>query len=1844
MSIPMIKRPIINIPWLLALLVATPLFANPQGAQVISGSATLSQPTANVLNVTNSANAIINWQSFNIGRGQTTNFIQPGVNSAVLNRVLGHNPSQILGNLNSNGKVFLINQHGLMVGAGAQINTAGFFGSTLNITNEDFLNGKLKFEGGGLGGIDNRGYIHAGDDGNVVLIAPDIDNGGVIEVDHGNVILAAGKSITITSLNDSSIEFEVQAKDDRVTNLGRIIAHQGAVGLFAGSLRHSGAINATGMVRNADGSISLVAQQDIEVTKTATLKVDGAQGGKISVQSHHGDVYFSGMASAVGSSLHGGHVAILGDRVGLFDQATIDASGASGGGEVLIGGDYQGGGTTQRARQTGFGAQASIHADATQKGDGGKVILWSDASTRAYGQITAKGGKLSGDGGFVEVSSKGGLGFNGQIDVGSPHGEAGSVLFDPTDVTIATGGTAPVPSLFGASQGLPLTINPTSITAITNTGAAALIQANRDIIVNNPITTVAGGTGGKLTLQAGQNVTINANITTDGGLLQIKANDATATSVTDRGIGKGGLSMAAGTTLDAGAGNIELWIDSGIAGTSGDMLLSNLNANHILLKHNGLSVGSSILSNTTSTITASSVFIDHDGPTSGQVGTSVLPLNLVTDNLGAHIHGSTTNPFGIFIDAQPLLANQVTVGGTCYGAGATGCATFGAHLITGLETLDGGNISLNVTGNLTIADQVQIDLAPGSNGSGNIALTASGNMINNNIITNNTATGGITFTSPTAILVQGVFTPGAAAIGAEVNTNTGPITLAGGALDLMIDRGGFLESAGIINGNVVTKGGVIDIGSFSGGTGTLTINGNLTLDPTAIAVFDIAGTTQSTGYDFLNVSGNVALDGTLLALWDTTTPPGNGSVYTLLTYGSNTGNTTFASVRPPVGVITSTPTYNLNNFVLTTNVVSPSIKFWSNVGGGNWNVAGNWTGGVVPIATDYAVINQPDDTIVINVTDAQSVAGLEAQNLMTISGAAGNLTLAGDSLLGGDQLTISGGGTLVVGGNSLATGLNITSGTLFGPGTLTSFSFATTTLAGATIQNLSWTNNGFIDMTALNVPYILDAVTLNNAGTVLHNHNQPLQLNNGTVFNNSGNFNILGTAATVLNTNAGGVFNNTGTVTKTSAGSSALSGVSFVNTGGSIVLSNAAANLNLGGASLNLVAGSALSGIGTLSANVSNNGGAIRPGGTGTVGTLTINGNLVNAAGGSLEIDISGPTTHDALNVVNGSFGGTLDVTLIGGYLPSTSDLQPIVNCSALCDGTTFATLNSPARVVYGQVANVNDLTLDALSLSFFWDGGGDGVSWFDPINWSLDQLPNATIDVTLNSGTSIDYNGTATINTLALADTLTISGGSLTIQGGASAADLDVSSSGRLVVNGGNFTSMGRSLINGNVSQSAGSLVFGGTTQFPGSLNVDGGVVDLNGSATLAGAFTHNGGRINVNATTALTNSNNQWAGGDIGGSGTLVLGNAPGTPTLAISGPSAKGLLGTLTLDMNLNDIVMTGSGSLTIAPGATLDNTNGQSFIKSGNGGILGTGTFINSGGRFNNLSGDTTLTVNLINDGGSTVSVTGGALGIVDSETLDLANYNVASGATLGFGAPRNLDGSLLVNGSMVVSGTTVTLPTNLTYNGSILLNNATLDVSKLGALLLANGASLEGSGTVNGNLINGSGILKIGGADAIGNLAITGNYQQNAGAATVVEVFNNGTSTQADLLTVNGSATLGGTLVIGFTTNSLGIVSSSFNPFAFQGSVSNRYDRVVDAGGNIVDIDFSGGTFTILGTNPQIPDAVVEELISFAREHQSLIEAIKTNESKQEAIIVAIKEKKKRAEEDEEEENTVLVCH
>ena len=182
----------------------------------------------------------------------------------------------------------------------------------------------------------------------MVLIAPSVENSGIIEAEDGLLVLAAGRKVTLTSLDLEGVQFEVQAPEDEVVNLGALLAEQGAAGVFAGTIRHSGEIRANSISVDETGAIVLSAQADIHVEEGSTLSASGPAGGEIRIESETGTTWVAGEIDASADEGRGGTVQVLGERVGLIERATVDASGESGGGEILIGGDYRG--ETPRSR------------------------------------------------------------------------------------------------------------------------------------------------------------------------------------------------------------------------------------------------------------------------------------------------------------------------------------------------------------------------------------------------------------------------------------------------------------------------------------------------------------------------------------------------------------------------------------------------------------------------------------------------------------------------------------------------------------------------------------------------------------------------------------------------------------------------------------------------------------------------------------------------------------------------------------------------------------------------------------------------------------------------------------------------------------------------------------------------------------------------------------------------------------------------------------------------------------------------------------------------------------------------------------------------------------------------------------------------------------------------------------------------------------------------------------------------------------------------------------------------------------------------------------------------------
>ncbi|HZV94087.1 MAG TPA: filamentous hemagglutinin N-terminal domain-containing protein, partial [Caldimonas sp.] len=379
-------------------------FANPQGASIVSGQASITT-AGNTLSIANTPGTIINWQGFSIAADEVTRFIQQGASSAVLNRVVGQDPSSLLGRLQSNGRVFLINPNGITFGAGARIDVAGLVASTLALGNADFLNGNLRFAGAASAGpLAQLGAITTPSGGQVVLIAPRVENSGVITTPQGEILLAAGQTVQLADTADPALRVTVTAPAGEALNLGRLIADGGRIGIQAGLIAQNGTISADRAEVGTGGEVYLKASGAITLGAASRISANGRSGGQVTVDAGDGSLQASGSLAATGSSAGGGSVRLLGSTVRVAD-AQVDASGGSAGGEILVGGDRQGANPAIRdAQTTDIDAATTLRADADAAGNGGKVVVWSDQSTVFLGKLSARGGAQSGDGGFAEVS------------------------------------------------------------------------------------------------------------------------------------------------------------------------------------------------------------------------------------------------------------------------------------------------------------------------------------------------------------------------------------------------------------------------------------------------------------------------------------------------------------------------------------------------------------------------------------------------------------------------------------------------------------------------------------------------------------------------------------------------------------------------------------------------------------------------------------------------------------------------------------------------------------------------------------------------------------------------------------------------------------------------------------------------------------------------------------------------------------------------------------------------------------------------------------------------------------------------------------------------------------------------------------------------------------------------------------------------------------------------------------------------------------------------------------------------------------------------------------------------
>ena len=252
--------------------------AQPVGGVVVNGGATIQNSAGNTTINQSTQNAVINWQSFNISAGQSVQFVQPNASSVALNRVVGSDPSSILGTLSANGKVFLVNPNGILFAKGASVNVGGLVASTLNITDSDFMAGNYRFSGDSTEAVKNEGSITA-NGGHVAMLGANVSNQGVIAANLGTVALAAGEAITLDVAGDGLLNVTVNkgAVNALIENGGLIQANGGKVLLtasVAGDLLKT-VVNNTGVIEaqtlgNRSGTILLLADM-----QSGTVNVGG---------------------------------------------------------------------------------------------------------------------------------------------------------------------------------------------------------------------------------------------------------------------------------------------------------------------------------------------------------------------------------------------------------------------------------------------------------------------------------------------------------------------------------------------------------------------------------------------------------------------------------------------------------------------------------------------------------------------------------------------------------------------------------------------------------------------------------------------------------------------------------------------------------------------------------------------------------------------------------------------------------------------------------------------------------------------------------------------------------------------------------------------------------------------------------------------------------------------------------------------------------------------------------------------------------------------------------------------------------------------------------------------------------------------------------------------------------------------------------------------------------------------------------------------------------------------------------------------------------------------------------
>lgn len=748
-------------PKAIALAVATcfsanAALANPVNPTVVSGTASFAQ-AGNILNITNSHNAIINWGSFSIGVNELTKFIQPSALSAVLNRVTGQDPSAILGALQSNGRVFLLNPNGIVFGSGAQINVAGLVASTLKMSDDDFLNNRMKFtDGAGAGSVVNNGSITGG---SVYLVGNAVTNNGLITSPGGEVVLAAGNSVELVNPGTPNLRVEIVAPDNEVRNLGTITAEAGRIGIYAGLIKQSGVISADSAIAEG-GRILLKSTKKTTLDAGSMTSARGTSGGEILVLSDmkEGLTEIAGTLDASATIGNGGFVETSAARVKVADGAIVKTMGGVNGtaGKWLIDPfDFY--------ISSAYGGDISGATLSDNLAYGGVDIM------SAYGGTPGNGDIFVND--TVSWSSGNSLSLYAarNIEVNSPITNTGT-----GDINMYAGGNGY--NTTNVTQG----VGDIKVNANVSTMGSLYFKAGKDIILNGAMLTAGGASG------QSRSLTLDAY----GGSIM-------ATNSTVSALG-----------ADGGEGSVYLYANSGTINTASSIVSATGPYSTVYFAAAGNITLGQVSSDYSASVQSSGGAIT-DGNSGLNISASTAYLS------GYNGVGSVANPLETQVSYLNVYASYGGIGvintGDLMlgGISASGSAAIGA---TGTLTVDGSEGSRTVSGDLSLGANGNLDILASVTALGNLFLKAGGNItvagpqafnygvsVRGNVSTTAVAGGSLNVL------------PGSYGGGSTLGSFSGLTTIVTGG-NVLVDQSRILGSPDVF----VTAGGVININGTVG--------------------------------------------------------------------------------------------------------------------------------------------------------------------------------------------------------------------------------------------------------------------------------------------------------------------------------------------------------------------------------------------------------------------------------------------------------------------------------------------------------------------------------------------------------------------------------------------------------------------------------------------------------------------------------------------------------------------------------------------------------------------------------------------------------------------------------------------------------------------------------------------------------------------------------------------------------------------------------------------------------------------------------------------------------------------